>query len=78
MIEGETILYLTFLATVRGPTIKCLVISTSNHILGRTIWDKLRKCIFLNFETVRVKRGQFHEGHLSQILPESNMSLLVN
>ena len=25
-------------------------ISTSNHMFGRAIWDKLPKCIFENFE----------------------------
>ena len=36
------------------------LISTSNHVLGRGIWDKLPKCIFQNVEITRVKRGQFH------------------
>ena len=33
--------------------------STSNHMFGRAIWDKLPECIFENFETAGVKRGQF-------------------
>ena len=34
-------------------------ISTSNHMLGSAIWDKLPEYIFENFETAQVKRGQF-------------------
>ena len=34
-------------------------ISTSNHMFGRAIWDKLPKCIFENSEIALVKRGQF-------------------
>ena len=30
-------------------------ISTSNHMFGRAIWDKLPECIFENFEIARVK-----------------------
>ena len=35
------------------------IINTSNHMYGRVIWDKLPDCIFENFDTARVKRGQF-------------------
>ena len=35
------------------------VISTSNHMFGRAIWDKLLECIFENFEITPVKQGQF-------------------
>ena len=38
---------------------KCLQISGSNHMFGRTIWDKLPECIFERFEIARVKRGRF-------------------
>ena len=34
-------------------------ISTSNYMLGRTIWDKLPKCTFEKFEIARIKQGQF-------------------
>ena len=30
-------------------------IRTSNHMFGRTIWDKLPQCIIENFEIARVK-----------------------
>ena len=58
-------------------------ISTSNHMFGRAIWDKLPKCIFENFEIAWVKPGQFqnfqnHEGDTSQKLLEPNMRWLVN
>ena len=43
-------------------------ISTSNHMFGRAIWDKLSECIFENFEIARVKRGWFIQ----------KMGLLVN
>ena len=46
-------------------------ISTSNHMFGRAIWDKLPVCIFENF-------FKNHEGDLSQKWPEPNMWLLVN
>ena len=32
------------------------VFSTSNHMLGRTIWDKFPEFIFENFEIARVKQ----------------------
>ena len=58
-------------------------ISTSNHMFGRAIWDKLPKCIFENFEIAWVKWGQFQNfqkswGWLLPELPEPNMWLLVN
>ena len=34
-------------------------ISTSNHMFGRAIWDKLSECVFENFEIARVRQGQF-------------------
>ena len=34
-------------------------ISTSNHMFERAIWGKSPECIFENFETARVKQGQF-------------------
>ena len=34
-------------------------LSTSNQMHGRVSWDKFPECSFLNFEIVRVKRGQF-------------------
>ena len=37
-------------------------ISTSNHMFGWTIWDKLPKCIFENFEIAQVKRGQLQKS----------------
>ena len=36
--------------------------STTNHMFGMAIWDKLLECIFEifeNFEIARVKPGQF-------------------
>ena len=39
---------------------------TSNHMFGRAIWDKLSECIFENFESARVKRGQFQNFQKSQ------------
>ena len=43
-----------------------------------SIWNKMPKCIFENFETDRVKKGNFknfknHEGDLHQKLPEPNL-----
>ena len=48
------------------------MISTSNHMFGRTIWDKLRECIFENFEIAQVKRGQFQNFQKSRrwIIPK--------
>ena len=37
----------------------CKAIRTSNHMFGRTIWDKLPKCNFQIFENAQVKQGQF-------------------
>ena len=58
-------------------------ISTSNHMFGRAIWDKLPKCIFENFEIARVKRGQFQKfwklwGWFIPRIAPTNMWLLVN
>ena len=36
-------------------------ISTSNHMFGRAIWDKLPKSIIENFEISQVERGQFQK-----------------
>ena len=41
-------------------------ISTSKHMLGRAIWDKLPECIFEKFEINKVKRGQFQNFQKSQ------------
>ena len=41
-------------------------ISTSNHMFGRAIWDKLPKCIFENSEIAWVKQGQFQDFQKSQ------------
>ena len=38
---------------------KSVLISSSDHMFGRAIWDKLPKYIFENFKIARVKRGQF-------------------
>ena len=40
--------------------------STSNHMFGKAIWDKLSECIFENFEITRVKRGQFQNFQKSR------------
>ena len=40
-------------------------ISTSNHMFGRTIWDKLPKCIFQNSEIAQLKQ-QFQNFQKSQ------------
>ena len=42
------------------------VISTSNRMLGRAIWDKLHDCIFENFEIAQVKQAQFQNFQKSQ------------
>ena len=41
-------------------------LSTSNHMFGRAIWDKLRESIFENFEIARVKRGQLQNFQKSR------------
>ena len=41
-------------------------ISTSNHMFGRTIYDKLPKCIVENSEIARVKQDQFQNFQKSQ------------
>ena len=59
-------------------------VCTSNYMFGKAIWDKLRECVFDNFDIARVKRGQNfkilknHEGGLFQKSPEPNMWLPVN
>ena len=40
-------------------------ISTSNHMFGKTIWDKLPKCIFQNSEIAQLKQ-QFQNFQKSQ------------
>ena len=59
------------------------LISTSNHMFARAIWDKLPESIFENFEIAQVEWGQFqifknHEGDLSHKFLEPNMWLLIN
>ena len=43
-----------------------VLVSTSNHMFGKAIWDKLPERIFENFETVRVKQGQFQNFQKSR------------
>ena len=43
-----------------------MLISTSNHMSGRAIWDKLSGFIFENLEVARVKRGQFQNFQKSR------------
>ena len=52
-----------------------ITFSTSNHMSGKAIWDKLPQCILENIEIHRVKSGQLQncEGNLSPKLPELNM-----
>ena len=42
------------------------VSSTSNHMFGRAIWDKLPECIFESSEIARVKQGQFQHFQKSR------------
>ena len=42
------------------------IISTSYHMFGRAIWDKLRKCIFEYFESAQVKQGLFENFQKSR------------
>ena len=41
-------------------------ITTSNHMFGWVIWDKLPKWIFGNFGIARGKRGQFRNIQKSE------------
>ena len=50
-----------------------LSISTSNQIFGRSIWDKLPKCIFGNFEIALVKQWA-----ISQFLKITRVIYLKN
>ena len=50
---------------------KSVLISSSDHMFARAIWDKLSEYIFENFEIARLNEGNFklfknHEGDLSQ------------
>ena len=45
------------------------VISTSNHMFGRAIWDKLPECMFENFEISKfskITRLIYPKNHLNQ------------
>ena len=42
------------------------MISTSNRMFGKAIWDKLSECILENVENARVKRRQFQNYKKSQ------------
>ena len=53
------------------------VISSSNHMFGRAIRDKLPECVSENFENF-VHFFKNHEGDLSQKSPQPNMWLLIN
>ena len=44
----------------------CEWISTSNHMFGREIWDKLSKWIFENFQIAQVKCGQLQNFNKSR------------
>ena len=58
-------------------TIIMLMISTTNYMLGRAIWDKLPECIFKNSKLPEWSEDKFkifknQEGDLSQKLLEIN------
>ena len=42
------------------------IISISNHMFEKAIWDKLPECIFENLETAQVKRRQFQNVQKSR------------
>ena len=46
--------------------IEYAIISTSNRMFGKAIWDKLSECILENVENARVKRRQFQNYKKSQ------------
>ena len=41
-------------------------ISTSNHMFGRAVWDKLSKCIVENSEIAWLKQGKSQNFQKSQ------------
>ena len=49
------------------------IISTSNHMFGRAIWDKLLQYNFEIFKIARVKRGQFQnfQNHVCDLFQKS-------
>ena len=53
------------------------VISTSNHMFGRAIWDKLSECIFENFEIARVKREKVFSSVKTKANPHFAVKLDV-
>ena len=60
-----------------------MTLCTSNHMFGRTIWNKLLKYVFENFESAQVKREQFQNFQKSRGLyvpkiVRTKMWLLVN
>ena len=59
--------------------IRNIEISTSIHMVGRTIWDKLLGCIFKDFDMLDLNEGNFkifkiHVGDLSPELPKPNVA----
>ena len=50
-----------------------MIISTSNHMLGRAIWDELPERIFENFKIFKNQKGD-----LSPKFPEPNIWSSVN
>lgn len=58
--------------------IRNIEISTSIHMVGRTIWDKLPGCIFKDFDMLDLNEGnlkifKIHVGDLSPKLPKPNV-----
>ena len=50
ILHGGDSVYLEQLPNLNG-------ICTSNHMLGKAIWDKLPECIFENFQIFQKSRG---------------------
>ena len=42
------------------------LLSTINHMIGRTIWEKLPECIFEKLKIARVKSKQFQNFQKSR------------
>ena len=59
-----------------GYNLLAMSISTSNHMLGSEIWDKLPKSVFENTEIAQVKHFKIfknYKGDFSSKLLESNV-----
>ena len=64
--KNDCVLHAGFSVILHNYSVPLIEICNSNHMFESAIWDELPEGIFENFETARVKRGQFQHFQKSR------------